>query len=111
MRIRVEKKWGVCRIFFQCPGCGHEHHFNTEATREYLEEYKRIRGTDFPIWTWNSDLALPTFQPSLLNRWKFTVPDKPEKVCHLFLTNGQIQFLTDCTHALAGQTVELPEMK
>jgi hypothetical protein len=30
-------------------------------------------------------------------------------VCHSFVTDGRIQFLGDCTHALAGQTVDLPE--
>jgi hypothetical protein len=27
----------------------------------------------------------------------------------LFVTDGRIQFLGDCTHALAGQTVDLPD--
>ncbi|MNJ76318.1 hypothetical protein D3C77_735750 [compost metagenome] len=31
------------------------------------------------------------------------------KVCHSFVTDGRSQYLTDCTHALAGQTVDLPE--
>lgn len=31
-------------------------------------------------------------------------------VCHSFVTDGRIQFLSDCTHSLAGQTVDLPEM-
>ncbi|WP_241754456.1 hypothetical protein [Cupriavidus basilensis] len=30
-------------------------------------------------------------------------------VCHSFVTDGRIQFLGDCTHALAGQTVPLAE--
>ena len=29
-------------------------------------------------------------------------------VCHSFVTDGLIQFLGDCTHALAGQTVDMP---
>ncbi|MCZ4340562.1 hypothetical protein O4H52_03015 [Sphingomonadaceae bacterium G21617-S1] len=32
----------------------------------------------------------------------------PPAVCHSFVRNGQIEFLSDCTHALAGQTVPLP---
>lgn len=32
----------------------------------------------------------------------------PPAVCHSFIRDGQIQFLSDCTHALAGQTVPLP---
>ena len=29
------------------------------------------------------------------------------KVCHTFVTDGRIQYLGDCTHALAGQTVDM----
>jgi hypothetical protein len=28
-------------------------------------------------------------------------------VCHSFVREGQIQFLGDCTHAFAGQTVPM----
>ena len=28
-----------------------------------------------------------------------------------FVRNGQIQFLSDCTHKMAGQTVDLPDFK
>jgi hypothetical protein len=31
------------------------------------------------------------------------------KGCHSYVTNGRIQFLSDCHHSLAGQTVELPD--
>jgi hypothetical protein len=31
-----------------------------------------------------------------------------DRICHCFIRDGQIQFLLDCTHALAGQTVPLP---
>lgn len=30
--------------------------------------------------------------------------------CHTFITDGKVQFLSDCTHALAGQTLDLPEL-
>jgi len=36
-------------------------------------------------------------------------PDGIPSVCHSFVTDGRIQFLTDCTHALAGQTVDIPD--
>ena len=37
-----------------------------------------------------------------------TMPDGT-KVCHSFIRDGRIQFLGDCTHHLAGQTVDLPD--
>jgi hypothetical protein len=65
-----------------------------------------------PHWSFNGDLAKPVFGPSILSRY-----DTPEKkhVCHSFVgcngaAPGQIIFLGDCTHALAGQTVELPDL-
>jgi hypothetical protein len=27
--------------------------------------------------------------------------------CHLFIRDGALQFLSDCTHKLAGQTVDM----
>ncbi len=33
----------------------------------------------------------------------------PPAICHSFVTDGRIQFLSDCTHPLAGQTVDIPE--
>ena len=81
-------------------------------------------------WQFNGDFERPTFSPSLLIRsghyahespsgkcwctYNAEHPDDPApfscSVCHSFITNGQIQFLSDCTHALAGQTVELPDV-
>jgi hypothetical protein len=29
-------------------------------------------------------------------------------VCHVFVENGKIRFLDDCTHELAGKTVDIP---
>jgi hypothetical protein len=46
----------------------------------------------------------PTFTPSLL-----VSKDYPESRCHSFVTEGQIRFLADSHHKLAGQTVDLPD--
>ena len=100
---------------FHCPGCecGHE---------------VRVIGPH-PVWSWNGSEESPTFAPSILIRSGHFVPDRPHascwctynaehpsdpapfkcSVCHSFVKDGQIQFLTDCTHKLAGQTVDLPE--
>ncbi len=34
---------------------------------------------------------------------------KTKEQCHSFIEKGKIRFLPDCTHSLAGQTVDLPE--
>lgn len=95
-------------LLFWCPGCDMAHRI--------------MHGTGTgQRWTWNGDVDKPTFQPSVLVQYNHWVPpatpDNPQPgpqtevkdVCHSFVTDGRIQFLTDCTHALAGQTVELPD--
>lgn len=75
-------------IFF-CPGCrcGHAVWVNRKASNG-------------AIWTFNGDEDKPTFKPSLL-------VDSTRGRCHSYVTDGQIQFLDDCTHDLKGQTVPL----
>jgi uncharacterized protein DUF6527 len=83
-------------LVFMCPGCG-EHH------------PVRIKSADAarPCWTWNGDRDKPTFSPSLLVRYDYT-DGRPQKVCHSFIREGRIEFLGDCTHDKAGQTLDLP---
>ena len=60
-----------------------------------------------PVWEWNGSFDAPTFTPSIL------VTGERGKVpfaCHSFVEGGNIRFLNDCTHSLAGQTVPLPEV-
>ena len=98
---------------FKCPGCGEVHIYDSR-------------------WTFNGNFEAPTFMPSYLvksghyadnflteNRtecWCTYAEKHPEQpapfscyICHSFVTDGKIQFLSDCTHALAGQTVEIPD--
>jgi hypothetical protein len=86
---RFESQDGVeVLLDITCPGCGYGHPF-------------RIKG-DGPVWTWNGDMIKPTFTPSMLVN-----KSHPEKQCHSHVTDGNIQFLADCWHALKGQTVPL----
>lgn len=87
------------RVGFHCPGCQSLHVVNVAPGG----------------WGFNGNHERPTFTPSVLVR--YNGPDAgtdrgdgdraPPAVCHSFVTDGQIQFLGDCTHALAGQTVPL----
>lgn len=76
---------------FHCPGCEYGHPFEVDAPN----------GAG---WTWNGSFDQPTFSPSLL-----VDAECPERRCHSFVADGKIQFLSDCHHRLAGQTVELPD--
>lgn len=72
------------------------------------------------IWLFNNNLEKPTLSPSLLNRFVTYKQDQEKNiipttiknvVCHVFITDGIIQYLPDCTHHLAGQTIELPNIE
>lgn len=54
-------------------------------------------------WTFNNDFEKPTFSPSLLVKHG----EGKKIICHSFVKNGQIQYLNDCTHSLAGKTIDL----
>jgi hypothetical protein len=54
-------------------------------------------------WEWDGNILTPTLSPSILSH--VSRDDKPR--CHSFLKVGQWEFLSDSTHALAGQTVDM----
>ncbi len=100
---------------FYCPGCKTLHGV-------------KIAGVG--AWSWNGSGDAPTFDPSVkvtsghyVNdhrggecwcTYNAAHPENPSGFecfcCHCFVRDGRIQFLSDCTHALAGQTVDLPDM-
>lgn len=81
-------------IGFRCPGCGGGHSIPVKP--------------DVAGWEWNQNLDRPTISPSILvNRGK---SNPTAHVCHSFVRDGHIEFLSDCSHDLAGKTVELPEI-
>lgn len=72
---------------FHCPACGCGHFADDR-------------------WSFNGDYNNPTFSPSILVNY---LPDSPGPRCHSFVTDGKIHFLSDCSHELAGQTIEIPD--
>lgn len=90
---------GGQRLAFRCLGCNREHAI-------------AVGQGSGPRWGWNESIEAPTFTPSVLVRYDGSdagTDGAPPAVCHSFVTDGRIQFLGDCTHALAGQTVDLPD--
>jgi len=87
------------RVYFDCPGCKARHSIMIAPS-----------STGTPVWTWNGSKESPTFSPSLLVRG-YDYEDEEEYICHSFVNNGKIKFLGDCTHSLAGHTVDLLEQK
>jgi hypothetical protein len=83
---------------FWCKGCEIYHSFRIRLAKNERK--------DAPVWTFNGDEESPTFAPSLVVTMRDHPPGSGKTAkCHLFLRDGQIQYLGDCTHALAGTTV------
>lgn len=88
---------------FACPGCS-----GPDEERHYIP----TEPGHGKAWGFNGSLERPTFTPSILvyeTRW--SDGSVGIKRCHSFVIDGRIQFLADCGHALAGQTVDLPEVE
>lgn len=93
-------------LLFQCPGCDDLHMVSTGGNG----------------WTWDGDIDQPTISPSVLvsgTQWpegegfhspSHAVEAGGRTVCHSFVRDGRIEFLSDSTHRLAGQTVDLPKV-
>lgn len=77
-------------------------------------------------WTFNGDLEKPTFSPSFRHAGKKTTRNERgewtgdwvrdadgnpvDEVCHYILTDGIVNYCSDCTHDMAGQSVPLPDL-
>lgn len=68
---------------FWCPGCA-THHAPAVAR-----------------WSRAGSTTSPTLSPSVVTEYA------DGRRCHLFVREGKLVFLDDCTHALAGQTVPM----
>lgn len=103
-------------IHFRCPGCASEHGGKGGVSLPVSNwrppnEVEGGSAKPLPHWTFNGDFENPTFHPSVLSRYEYPAEDGQPAVkftCHSWVRNGRIEFLSDCTHALAGKTVDLP---
>lgn len=95
-----------------CPGCQEMHELPTNKG-----------------WTFNGNVNKPTFSPSFLrgslkrnivdgqwvgegrDAWIYDANGNPvPDICHYFVTDGNLNFCGDCTHALSGKIVPMPEL-
>lgn len=75
---------------FWCPGCKGHHYFG-------------------PGWAFDGNVEAPTISPSILVRTCYD--GVTPHVCHMFVRAGRIEYLSDCTHALAGTTIDMVEIE
>lgn len=84
-------------VRFGCPACGGRHRIQVGDGME-------------PRWTWNGDSDKPTFNPSVKCE-RLMGKDRTMNRCHFFVREGRIEYCSDSTHELAGQTVDMRDME
>lgn len=78
---------------FWCPACRNTHCINV--------------GGDWKVnWEFNGNAERPTFTPSVKNTWD-NQEENLHLCCHFNITDGRIIYHGDCTHELAGKTVDM----
>lgn len=90
------------RIAYWCTGCKAQHYVAGNAANNVTNG-----------WTFNGDYEKPTFSPSVLsanNGHYVKGPWVKLPRCHSFVKEGKIQYLVDCGHELAGQTIEMEDL-
>lgn len=79
-------------FIFHCPGCEGGHGVPVSGPK---------------AWQWNGSLGDPTIKPSILINKGRSNPTAPQ--CHLFVTEGRLEYQADCTHGYAGKTIDMEE--
>ena len=125
--MTVARETDAGRILWWCPGCECAHTVPVKQLAQPIgaEAHGRMPADG---WDWNGSLEAPTLAPSVLVYSRQTLIDHdlphgdgpgqllaPENKtmtprCHTFIRNGLIEFLADCTHALAGRTVPMEDL-
>ena len=97
------------RLHLWCPGCDELHGIEVGEGKP-------------SAWGWDKNLEAPTITPSIkvsgtqwskdqsFYRANHHVPSGGAMTCHSFVRAGRWEFLGDCTHNLAGQTVDMVEL-
>lgn len=93
--LPIESEGKRTGYLFMCPACSCGHKFCTSDA--YSEGW--------PIWQLTGTIDNPTIRASIL------INSANGIICHSFITNGKLEYCGDCTHKLAGQTVELPNIE
>jgi hypothetical protein len=76
------------------------------------------------VWSWNGDVEKPTLKPSIRTRGVRRYTDEeiervrkgehielPDELCHIWVNDGKVIYLNDCTHEFAGQTHDLLDVE
>lgn len=90
-------------LFWYCYGCDEAH----AVTLDYP-----MSGPNTGPWRWDGNVEAPTFAPSVNVRPAGRDPQRPQDRgrCHQVITSGMVSFCADTQHALAGQTIPMPDL-
>lgn len=92
-------------LMFMCPGCK-----TGPGMGSGLHMLPVNSSEKSPSWAWDGNLEAPTLSPSILTHTGPYVDGKGVGICHSFLKAGVFEFLSDCTHSMAGQNVPMPDL-
>lgn len=87
--LRIDERGGH---LFWCPGCEKPHRFTADQDA----------GAQWTVARWNPLTIAPSVQVT-----QHSQKGRVENRCHLFIRDGNLQFLNDCTHHLAGKSVPM----
>lgn len=88
--VDVDRKRVAEGLWLWCPGC------------EKLHRIVTWRADGVGVWSFQGSDDRPTISPSIL-----VTGGVDNRRCHSFVRDGRWEFLDDCTHPLAGQTVAM----
>lgn len=103
-KCRTFENGGRTWIHFVCPATG-------ETVVIPISEPPPIttRFRPLPAWSFDGNHDAPTLSPSVKQEWTFG--DARERRCnHFFVRGGHVEYLGDCTHQHAGQTLPLADI-
>lgn len=82
---------GERNVYFWCPGCKSLH-------------FVSIDRPGWSSWDWNGSYESPTFTPSIMVIYGL---GKNENRCHLFVRNGNLEYLADSVHRYRAQIIKM----
>lgn len=98
MGVKIEVTPDGEGAFFYCHGCGRAHVIRVVHNDWSLSHNQFVSAFD-------GNMESPTFPDNL------TFPAEGDfPFCHVRVTSGEIEYLGDCDHALAGTTVTMKDV-
>jgi len=87
----------VAAWYVYCPACESAHQFIVENEAAPKD-----------VWMFDGNEEAPTFDPSYMSDGRWWVNEAWEpRICHSYLRAGVWEYLSDCTHDMAGQKVPM----